>query len=98
MTKEEFCAECGGECCNIYDLWIKGDEAKQRRLHGNFFKDKDKFEVEPLKRVNGRCEYLGESGCIINRENRPEHCLKYECRKMKKYFYGEKVEAEVPDC
>ena len=81
MTKEEFCAECGGKCCNIYDLFITGDKIELKRK--SFFKKKSQFGVKPLKRVNGRCEYFGENGCIIERENRPSQCLQYECDDLK---------------
>jgi hypothetical protein len=84
MTKEEFCEECGGECCNIYDLFITGDNIELKRE--SFFKDRDQFGVEPLERVEGKCEYLGEKGCIIKKENRPTQCLSYECDKLKKFY------------
>lgn len=83
MTNEEFCAKCGGECCNIYDLFITGENAELK--HESFFKDQARFEVEPIGRVGNRCEYFGENGCIIKRENRPRQCLKYECDKLKKF-------------
>jgi len=83
MTKEEFCERCGGYCCNIYDLFITGSADKIKRKREAFFKDKDKFGVKPLERVGERCEYFGENGCIIKRENRPSQCLIYECTDLK---------------
>jgi len=86
MTKEEFCEWCEGYCCNIYEHYITGNDDKIKLTHTSFFKRKDRFGVEPLKRVGNKCEYLGENGCIIKRENRPSQCIKYECTDMKKYF------------
>ncbi len=86
MTKEEFCAECGGDCCNIYDLFITGTDDEIKLKRESFFKKKDQFRVKPLDRVDGRCEYFGENGCIIKRENRPSPCLGYECDDLKRHF------------
>ena len=52
----------------------------------SFFKKEAQFGVKPLKRVGNRCEYFGENGCIIKRENRPSQCLQYECDKLKNNF------------
>ena len=89
MTKEEFCAKCGGDCCNIYEHFIIGKNIEQK--HEAFFKDEGRFEVEPLGRIGNRCEYLGESGCIIKRENRPNQCLNYECEELKQFNGKERV-------
>ncbi len=29
------------------------------------------------------CQYLGSTGCLIPRENRPSHCKEYACEKLK---------------
>jgi len=89
MTKEEFCANCGGDCCNIYEHFINGSHVELK--HESFFKRQARFRVKPLKRVGDKCEYLGENGCIIKRENRPRQCLKYECDKLKEAFKYNKV-------
>ena len=86
MTKEDFCATCKGYCCNIYEHFIIGDNIELKRK--SFFRKKEQFGVEPLKRVGKRCEYAGENGCIIKRENRPEPCLRYECRALIDFGLG----------
>jgi len=84
MTKEEFCANCRGDCCNIYKYFINGSHVELK--HESFFKRQARFGVKPLKRVGDKCEYLGKDGCIIKRENRPSQCLKYECDKLKNFY------------
>jgi len=83
MTEKEFCYRCGGYCCNIYDHFIIGTPEDIELRHKSFFKKSYKFDVEPLGRVGNRCEYLGENGCIIKRENRPLQCLNYACDELR---------------
>ena len=83
MTKEELCTYCKGYCCNIYAVFFVGNDDKIIRAHAALFKNKTQFGVDPLERVNDRCEYLGEEGCIIKKENRPSQCLQYECDILK---------------
>lgn len=83
MTKIEleFCAKCRGKCCHIYK--DKSPEHFEFIQKAFFKKDISQFGVEPLEIVDGRCNFLGENGCIIERSKRPEQCLKYKCDDLK---------------
>lgn len=84
---EEFCKHCG-ECCIIYKNCKTSDDIKTIRdkLIGDLYQ----YDVEPRESIDGKCEFLGENGCIIERLKRPSICLQYECSMLREYKSGNK--------
>lgn len=89
-SAEIFCAKCS-RCCHIYLFRNQPLEEVKKKAHKLIFNnDIDQYGVEPLKSEWGRCEFLGENGCIIPREKRPIVCLEWECLELEKFNAGDK--------
>lgn len=75
------CNGCTRCCDGEIELLSDGDS----RLNGAPGDDLDAYETVRrgdltfLKRVNGRCVYLGEGGCTIQ-ASKPHVCRIYDCR------------------
>jgi len=89
MSHEEYydhetCSECGGRCCrNIYDGSCNeqiGDWQETFDYHK--VEEHAQAKYNPLEEHRLECQYLGDIGCIIPFEFRPNACKEYKCKKL----------------
>jgi len=81
----EFCEECKKGCCYVYK------DGSKKRVQQILHEDNNlQYNIKPFyniyKEDKLECEFLGDNGCIIPREERPIVCREFACEKLLKYL------------
>ena len=94
-----YCKECLKICCYWYERYYPPQTNSFEELSRYYHKwetedwDKEALEKYGVKMIydirkehRAACEFLGNDGCIIERNRRPIRCNEYLCAKLKKDY------------
>lgn len=98
----EYCSyeKCNGLCCKKAEFTVFTWELKDIPLEKKFLKIRNNWgpngkskdiRIERIS-MQGRCNFLGENGCVIKINDRPLDCISYPVFPMIKYGRDEKKE------
>lgn len=87
METSELCKKCVGYCCQLYKN-LKPEKVNSIRM--KILGDLNKYSKKPIENNGIWCEFHDTNGCILNWNERPGVCLKFECYQLKEFKKGNK--------
>jgi hypothetical protein len=77
------CAQCSSPCCLVAD--VSYDFKDLLFIH---LTEQENPPGQPRRKSHDACRYLGDTGCLIPRLERPWICTWYICAEQKNYLAG----------